>query len=159
MSRRADCAGRALQSDTHVVLATLKRAPSELSSFARKIFKIDDHLGIAASGLASDGRVLCRYMRNECINHRQALHCLPACQRPAALFLAPSSIYLGVECIPASRILSPASPTDACSQQFARHVQAGLVSPDWSVLHDAGSCLSRQWRWAVSCGRLRTRAR
>ncbi len=61
-----------VQSDTHVVLATLKRAPSELSSFARKVFKIDDHLGIAASGLASDGRVLCRYMRNECINHRRA---------------------------------------------------------------------------------------
>ena len=63
-----------------MVLATLKRAPSELSSFARKIFKIDDHLGIAASGLASDGRVLCRYMRNECINHRHALHLL--CHRP-----------------------------------------------------------------------------
>lgn len=59
-----------LKSDTHVVLATLKRAPSELSSFSRKVFKIDDHLGIAASGLASDGRGLCRYMRNECINHR-----------------------------------------------------------------------------------------
>ncbi len=55
-----------------MVLATLKRAPSELSSFARKIFKIDDHLGIAASGLASDGRVLCRYMRNECLNHKCA---------------------------------------------------------------------------------------
>ena len=59
-----------------MVLATLKRAPSELSSFARKVFKIDDHLGIAASGLASDGRVLCRYMRNECINHRRAMRCL-----------------------------------------------------------------------------------
>lgn len=66
------------QSDTHVVLATLKRAPSELSSFSRKVFKIDDHLGIAASGLASDGRGLCRYMRNECINHRQGLPA-PSC--------------------------------------------------------------------------------
>ena len=59
-----------LQSNTHVVLATLKRAPSELSSFARKTFKIDDHLGIAVSGLVADGRILSRYMRNETINHR-----------------------------------------------------------------------------------------
>lgn len=60
------------QSDTHVVIAALKRATSELSSFQRKIFKIDDHMGIAASGLIGDGRVLSRYMRNECINHRRA---------------------------------------------------------------------------------------
>eukprot|EP00244_Chara_vulgaris_P003185 TRINITY_DN1571_c0_g1_i3.p1 TRINITY_DN1571_c0_g1~~TRINITY_DN1571_c0_g1_i3.p1 ORF type:complete len:307 (+),score=58.71 TRINITY_DN1571_c0_g1_i3:111-1031(+) len=58
-----------LRSDTHVVLATLKRAASELSSYQRKIFKIDDHLGIAISGLNADGRVLSRYMRSECINH------------------------------------------------------------------------------------------
>ncbi len=52
------------------MIATLKRAPSELSSYQRKIFKIDDHLGIAISGLTADGRILCRYMRNECLNHR-----------------------------------------------------------------------------------------
>lgn len=59
-----------LRSDTHVILASLKRASSELSSHSRKVFKIDDHLGIATAGLAADGRILCRYMRNECINHR-----------------------------------------------------------------------------------------
>ena len=59
-----------LQSKTHAVLATLKRAPSELSSYQRKIFKIDDHMGIGISGLTADGRILCRYMRNECLNHR-----------------------------------------------------------------------------------------
>ena len=58
------------QSKTHAVLATLKRAQNELSSYQRKIFKIDDHMGIAISGLTADGRVLCRYMRNECLNHR-----------------------------------------------------------------------------------------
>lgn len=58
------------QSKTHVVLATLKRAASELSSYQRKIFKVDDHMGIAVSGLISDGRSLLRYMRNECLNHR-----------------------------------------------------------------------------------------
>jgi 20S proteasome subunit alpha 6 len=61
-----------VQSKTHVVLATLKRAASELSSYQRKIFKVDDHMGIAVSGLISDGRTLLRYMRNECLNHRQA---------------------------------------------------------------------------------------
>lgn len=59
-----------LKSKTHAVIATLKRAPSELSSYQRKIFKIDDHAGIAISGLTADGRILCRYMRNECLNHR-----------------------------------------------------------------------------------------
>jgi len=53
-----------------VVLATLKRSESELSSFQRKVFKVDDHMGIAISGITADGRVLCKYMRNECLNHR-----------------------------------------------------------------------------------------
>jgi 20S proteasome subunit alpha 6 len=61
-----------LQSNTHVVLATLKRAQNDLSSYQRKMFKIDDHMGIAIAGLTADGRVLCKYMRNECINHRCA---------------------------------------------------------------------------------------
>lgn len=63
---RACCA----QSKGHVVLATLKRAQNDLSSYQRKVFKIDDHMGIAIAGLTADGRVLCKYMRNECINHR-----------------------------------------------------------------------------------------
>ena len=73
-----------------MVLATLKRAPSELSSFSRKVFKIDDHLGIAASGLASDGRGLCRYMRNECINHRWAHP--PALALRIILYTLPTSV-------------------------------------------------------------------
>lgn len=59
-----------LQSKTHVVVASLRRPQVELSSSLRKVFKIDDHLGIAISGLVSDGRSLCRYMRNECLNHK-----------------------------------------------------------------------------------------
>lgn len=35
-----------------------------------QIFRIDGHMGIAISGLTADGRILCRYMRNECLNHR-----------------------------------------------------------------------------------------
>jgi 20S proteasome subunit alpha 6 len=59
-----------LKSKTHVVLATLKRAASELSDYQKKLFKIDDHVGIAIAGLTADGRVLSRYMRSECINHQ-----------------------------------------------------------------------------------------
>jgi 20S proteasome alpha/beta subunit len=62
-----------MQSNTHVVLATLKRAQNDMSSYQRKLFKVDDHLGIAIAGLTADGRVLCKYMRNECINHRWAV--------------------------------------------------------------------------------------
>ena len=61
-----------LQSKTHVVLATLKRAASELSDYQKKLFKVDNHVGIAIAGLTADGRVLSRYMRSECINHQYA---------------------------------------------------------------------------------------
>ncbi|CAF5000112.1 unnamed protein product [Rotaria magnacalcarata] len=30
---------------------------------------IDDHIGVSIAGLASDARILCRFMRTECINH------------------------------------------------------------------------------------------
>jgi len=62
------CVG--LKSKTHVVLVTLKRASSELGAYQKKVFKIDEHVGIAISGLAADARMLCKYMRNECINYR-----------------------------------------------------------------------------------------
>ncbi|KAJ8450726.1 hypothetical protein Cgig2_021198 [Carnegiea gigantea] len=58
-----------LRSKTHVVLACVNKAQSELSSHQRKIFKVDDHIGVAIAGLTADGRVLSRYMRSECINH------------------------------------------------------------------------------------------
>lgn len=59
-----------VQSKTHAVLATLKRSQHEMSSYQQKLFKIDDHMGIAIAGLTGDGRSLVKYMRNECINHR-----------------------------------------------------------------------------------------
>lgn len=58
-----------LRSKTHVVLACVNKASSELSSHQKKIFKVDDHIGVAIAGLTADGRVLSRYMRSECINH------------------------------------------------------------------------------------------
>lgn len=59
-----------LRSKTHVVLATFKRAQSELAEHQQKIFKIDDHMCIGIAGLTADARVLAEYMRNECLNHQ-----------------------------------------------------------------------------------------
>ncbi|XWS14556.1 hypothetical protein CRYUN_Cryun35bG0020100 [Craigia yunnanensis] len=58
-----------LRSKTHVVLGCVNKANSELSSHQKKIFKVDDHIGVAIAGLTADGRVLSRHMRNECINY------------------------------------------------------------------------------------------
>eukprot|EP01018_Ginkgo_biloba_P008579 Gb_26474 [translate_table: standard] len=58
-----------LRSKTHVVLASVNKSNSELSSYQKKIFKVDDHIGVAIAGLTADGRVLSRYMRSECINY------------------------------------------------------------------------------------------
>lgn len=54
------CVG--VTSDTHVVLAALKRTPSELASYQQKVFRIDDHMGIVISGLTADGRSLCKWV-------------------------------------------------------------------------------------------------
>jgi len=62
------CVG--LKSKNHAVIATLKRSTSDLGAFQKKIFKIDDHIGIAISGIMADARVLSKYMRTECINHK-----------------------------------------------------------------------------------------
>jgi 20S proteasome subunit alpha 6 len=102
-----------LRSSKYVVVATLKRSTSELSSYQKKVFKIDGNIGIAIAGaaafcplaltppsgrshiwlgahrlakcarvalaslslpnlagLVADARVLAKYMRTECINHR-----------------------------------------------------------------------------------------
>ena len=59
-------------SRTHVVMATLKRAPSKLSAHQKKIYHIDNHVGIAISGLTADARLLGKYLRTECLNHRCA---------------------------------------------------------------------------------------
>lgn len=59
-----------LQNDSFVVLATLKRAASELSSSQKKLFKIDDNVGIAISGLTADGTAATKALRADCISHK-----------------------------------------------------------------------------------------
>ena len=34
------------------------------------MFKVDDNIGMAMSGLTADARVLCKYMRNESMNYK-----------------------------------------------------------------------------------------
>ncbi|KAJ6399499.1 hypothetical protein OIU77_020118 [Salix suchowensis] len=46
-----------LRSKSHVVLACVNKSNSELSSHQKKIFKVDDHIGVAIAGLTADGRV------------------------------------------------------------------------------------------------------
>lgn len=59
-----------LRSDKFVVLAGLKRSPNDLASYQRKLQKVDDHMGIAMSGLTADGRSLLKYMRTEALNFK-----------------------------------------------------------------------------------------
>ena len=67
-----------LKNKTHAVLLALKRSTSELSAHQKKIFHIDDHVGMSIAGLTADARVLARFMRNECANQRFSHDtCLP----------------------------------------------------------------------------------
>lgn len=59
-----------IKSKTHSVICALQKSASELSSYQKKIFEIDDHIGVSVSGISADARVLCKFMRNECLNHR-----------------------------------------------------------------------------------------
>lgn len=60
-----------VKSKNHVVLVSLKRAlHSELSSYQNKLFKIDEHIGISIAGLTADARVLSKFMRTQCLNHK-----------------------------------------------------------------------------------------
>lgn len=60
---RQGAAALGLRSKDYVVLAALKRSANELSSYQKKIFKVDDHIGIAISGLTADARSLAKCVR------------------------------------------------------------------------------------------------
>jgi len=62
------CVG--MVSKDHAVLVALKRTPSELAEYQKKVFRIDNHIGIAISGLTADARSLYRWMRTESLNHK-----------------------------------------------------------------------------------------
>ncbi|POS76938.1 proteasome subunit alpha type-1 [Diaporthe helianthi] len=59
-----------IASKTHAVLCAIKRNAEELSSYQKKLFPIDSHVGIAIAGLTSDARVLSNFMKQQCLGHR-----------------------------------------------------------------------------------------
>ena len=59
-----------LRSDKCVVLAALKRKVNDLADHQKKIMMVDDHMGVAISGLTADARTLIKWMRSECLNNR-----------------------------------------------------------------------------------------
>ncbi|KAF9045964.1 20S proteasome subunit [Hymenopellis radicata] len=59
-----------LRSKTHAILLALKRSAGELASYQQKMFRIDDHIGIAIAGLTSDARVLSNFMRQQAMSSR-----------------------------------------------------------------------------------------
>ncbi|KAL8271783.1 hypothetical protein Esti_004292 [Eimeria stiedai] len=62
------CVG--LRSHTHVALCTLKKSTSKLAGHQQKLFCVDDHAGVAISGITADAKVLCEIMRNACLQHK-----------------------------------------------------------------------------------------
>jgi len=59
-----------LRSKTHSILLALKRSLGELASYQQKMYRIDDHVGIAIAGLTSDARVLSNFMRQQAMGSR-----------------------------------------------------------------------------------------
>ncbi|KAG1715975.1 hypothetical protein ID866_1199 [Astraeus odoratus] len=79
-----------LRSKTHAILLALKvcssltlvsnatnaaqRSTGELASYQQKMFRIDDHVGIAIAGLTSDARVLSNFMRQQAMSERMVFN-------------------------------------------------------------------------------------
>ena len=57
------------QNKDHVVLATLKRPASKLCDSPQKIFKIDENIGCAISGITADGTAVIKSLRSYCISN------------------------------------------------------------------------------------------
>ncbi|KAK2466440.1 hypothetical protein APHAL10511_002082 [Amanita phalloides] len=63
-----------LRSKTHAILLALKRSTGELASYQQKMYRIDDHVGIAIAGLTSDARVLSNFMRQQALASRMVFN-------------------------------------------------------------------------------------
>lgn len=61
-----------VKSSTHAVIVALKRAASDLAAHQKKIIPVDEHMGVSISGLTADARLMVRWMRMECLNHKYA---------------------------------------------------------------------------------------
>lgn len=83
----------ALTSATHAVLVSLNRSPHKLAGYQEKVFEIDEHVGIAISGLSSDARMLSKFMRTECLNHRYTFESSMPAKRLATLVADKSQVH------------------------------------------------------------------
>lgn len=63
-----------MRSNKHAILLALKRSTGELASYQQKMFRIDDHVGIAIAGLTSDARVLSNFMRQQAMASRMTFN-------------------------------------------------------------------------------------
>ena len=82
-----------LRTSEWAVVGSLKRASSELASYQQKVFKVDDSMGIAVSGLISDARVLAQWLRSECLNHRYVYGSGPVVERVVTALSDKSQVY------------------------------------------------------------------
>ncbi|KAK8807236.1 hypothetical protein WA158_003995 [Blastocystis sp. Blastoise] len=53
----------------YTILGAVRRRPNEFAAYQQKILDIDEHMGIAISGLTADARALASYMRSECMEY------------------------------------------------------------------------------------------
>jgi 20S proteasome subunit alpha 6 len=59
-----------LRSKSHVVLCGLKSTMNETLGYHNdKLFSCSNHVGMGISGLNPDGRILHKFMKNECLNY------------------------------------------------------------------------------------------
>lgn len=59
-----------LRSNTHAVLCGLRSTMHEKLAFHQeKLFSVSSNIGLGISGLTPDGRLLHKYMKNECLNY------------------------------------------------------------------------------------------
>jgi 20S proteasome subunit alpha 6 len=59
----------ACRSGSVIVFASLKRSSSKLSSYQEKIFKMENKIGVAVSGLTADGSSIIDFIRSEVKKH------------------------------------------------------------------------------------------
>lgn len=60
----------AAKSNTHVVLAGVKRSTGGLSESQEKVFHVTNKIAISLSGLGCDGRVVLKSMRDNALNYK-----------------------------------------------------------------------------------------
>lgn len=67
-----------LKSSLDTVLVCFKKSSSSLSAFQKKIIQIDQHIGMAFSGVTSDAKILTHFMRVECLTYKYSDNvCIP----------------------------------------------------------------------------------